>query len=405
VVALFCLRASESRPAAREVHRTVEGLQIRTSPATPKLLQFRARHYRSGCYYDLLFFAEESSERDGAMKRISILGVAFATLFANVCVAQPPQEQIQNKQLRVKLYLPNARDGFYTGVRFDWSGAIADLEFSGHHLYRPWFASIDPDSRDVTFKDGMIVSGINSAMTGPVEEFQTPIGYESAKPGENFLKVGVGLLRKIDDKPYSFTTRFNLVDGGKWTVSKTAKSIAFVQVLGGPNSDYGYVYTKTIRLVGDASELVIEHRLKNTGKLPIATKLYDHNFLTMDGVQVGSGYSVSVPYKLEPTRPPDDKFVKIDGSTATYVSDLKGEDRVAFGLQGFSTDPKNYHFSIMNKAADVQVTISGDRPLVNAVVWSIRSVLAVEPFIDIQADSGKEALWSYTYYYSRLGAR
>ena len=179
----------------------------------------------------------ENSERDEEMKRIAILGVALAAVFPKVCEAQPPQEQIQNKQLRVKLYLPSAKDGFYKGTRFDWSGVIADLEFSGHHLYRPWFASIDPDSRDVTFKEGAILSGINSAMTGPVEEFQTPIGYESAKPGESFLKVGVGLLRKVDDKPYSFTTHFDLVDGGKWTVSKTAKSITFVQVLGDANSD------------------------------------------------------------------------------------------------------------------------------------------------------------------------
>ena len=187
-------------------------------------------------------------------------------------------------------------------------------------------------------------------------------------------------------------------------MSKTSKSITFVQVLGETDSDYGYVYTKTIRLIGDSSGLVIEHHLRNTGKLPIATKLYDHNFLTIDGIPVGSSYSISVPYKIEPTRLPDSKFVKIDGSTATYIADLQGQDRVSFGLQGFSTDPKDYHFSIMNRTANVQVTISGDRPLANASVWSIRSVLAVEPFIDIQADPGKEALWTYTYTYSKLGS-
>jgi hypothetical protein len=155
-------------------------------------------------------------------------------------------------------------------------------------------------------------------------------------------------------------------------------------------------------LVGDTGELVIEHRLKNTGKLPIATKVYDHNFLTMDGVQVGTGYSITVPYKIEPTHPADEKFVKIDGSTATYIADVQGDERVAFGLQGFSTDPSDYRFSIVNRTAKVQVTIAGDRPLVNAVVWSIRSVLAVEPFIDVQADPGKDAVWSYTYTYSSL---
>ena len=336
------------------------------------------------------------------MKKITVLGVALAALFAKTSAAQPPQSQIANKQLRVKLFLPNAKDGFYRGVRFDWSGVIADLEFAGHHLYQPWFAAMDPEARDVAFKEDKISVGANSAMTGPAEEFQTPIGYESAKPGESFLKVGVGLLRKIDDKPYSFTTHFDLVDGGRWSVHKTARSITFEQVLGDKSSDYGYVYTKTIRLVGDSSELVIEHRLMNTGKLPIASRLYDHNFLTIDGIHVGSGYSISVPYKLEPTRLPDGKFVKIDGSKATYIADLKGHDRVSFGLQGFSTDPKDYHFAISNQTAKLQVAITGDHPLADASVWSIRSILAVEPFIDILADPGKDDHWSYTYTYSKL---
>jgi hypothetical protein len=261
---------------------------------------------------------------------------------------------------------------------------------------------MDPEVRDVAFKEDKIIAGTNSAMIGPAEEFQAPIGYDSAKPGETFLKVGVGLLRKIDDKPYSFTTHFDLVDGGKWSVHKTAKSITFEQVLGDKNSDYGYVYTKTIRLIGDSNQLVIEHRLRNTGKLLIVSRLYDHNFLTIDGIQVGSGYSISVPYKLEPTRLPDSKFVKIDGSTATYIADLKGEDRVAFGLQGFSTDPKDYHFAISNQNAKLQITITGDLPLANASVWSIRSILAVEPFIDIHADPGRDAHWSYKYTYSEL---
>jgi hypothetical protein len=349
------------------------------------------------------FVRSEDNGREGMKKMKSqiVLAVALA-LLDKVCTAQPPQAQIGNKQLHVTLYLPDAKDGFYKGTRFDWSGVIADLEFSGHHLYRPWFAYADPETRDVAYKDDKVVVGTNTAMTGPVEEFQTPIGYETAKPGDTFLKVGVGLLRKIDDKPYAFATHFDLVDGGKWTTHKTATSITFEQTLGNQGSDYAYVYTKTIRLTAENSQLVIEHRLKNTGKLPIVTKIYDHNFLTMDGIQVGSSYSISVPYKIEPTRLPDSKFVKIDGSTATYVADLQGQDRVAFGLQGFSADPKDYRFSIMNRTANVQVTITGDRPLSNASVWSIRSVLAVEPFIDIQADPGKDALWTYTYTYSKL---
>ena len=336
------------------------------------------------------------------MNRMTLLAFALATMTVNAIAAEPPQAQIQNKQLRLKIYLPDVKDGFYRGTRFDWSGVIGDLEFAGHHLYKPWFASTDPTVRDFVYKDADIIAAPNSAMTGPVEEFQTPIGYDTAKPGDTFLKVGVGILRKADDTPYQFGKHFDLVDGGKWTVKTSKTSVTFQQVLGDAKSDYGYVYTKTIRLVGETSSLVIEHRLLNTGKLSIKSKVYDHNFLTIDGLGVGSAYSIQVPYKIEPKRLPDAKFARIDGSTAEYIADLQGQDRVQFGLEGFSADPKDYDFRLVNKAAKVQVHMVGDRPLVGASLWSIRDVMAVEPFIDVAADPGKEMQWSYTYTYETV---
>ena len=336
------------------------------------------------------------------MKKIALLGLFLMALGLHA-QAQPPQAQIHNKQLRLTIYLPDAQNGFYKGTRFDWSGWIGDLEFAGHHLYRPWFQSVDPTVRDFIYKGDDIVSGPNSAMTGPAEEFQQPIGYDAAKPGDTFLKVGVGLLRKTSDERYSFGMHFDIVDGGKWTVHKTAKSVTVEQVFGALNSDYGYVYTKTIRLVGDSNQLVIEHHLKNTGKLSLTTRVYDHNFLTIDGLGVGKAYSVTVPYDIHSTRPPDAKLARIEGNTASYIADLKDQDHVAFGLEGFSANAKDYDISIKNQAAQVQVHIVGDHPLVNAMLWSIRSVMAVEPFIQVQADPGKDFSWSYTYTYSAGG--
>jgi hypothetical protein len=335
----------------------------------------------------------------------AVLSVSLAACCCLSLQAQAPQAEISNGAIRAKIYTPDAKSGFYRGTRFDWSGVIADLEFGGHHLYRSWFTSTDDTVRDFSYVGDGIVAAPNSAMTGPVEEFQKPIGYETAKPGETFLKVGVGLLRKADSDPYQFGKHFELVDGGRWTTRKTANSITFEQVLGSADSIYGYVYTKTLRLVGKEARLVIEHHLKNTGKTPIATVLYDHNFLTMDDTGVGSAYTVTVPYLIKPTRAPDPKFITIEGNKATYIADLHDKDRVAFGLQGFSGDVKDYDFRIANTEANVEVHMQGDRPLSNASVWSIRDVLAVEPFIDISVDPGKETAWTYTYTYTDLGKR
>jgi hypothetical protein len=333
----------------------------------------------------------------------SALLLAFAASAPVVAKSGTASEmEIHNKQLRLHVYPPDVQNGFYKGVRFDWSGVIADLQFAGHHLYRPWFISVDASVPDFIYSDTGIVAGINSAMTGPVEEFKEPVGYADAAPGSAFLKVGVGLLRKIDNAPYSFTAHYPLIDGGKWNTQKSSRSVTFQQILGGPNDDYGYVYTKKIRLVGDSASLVIEHHLKNTGKLPIVTTVYDHNFLTVDAIDVGKAYSISVPYDIKAHPAPNPNFVRIDGKKVSYVADLQGKDRAAFGLQGFSTDPKDNDFVIANRAASVSIRIQGDRPLVNAEVWSIRTVLAVEPFIDIRVAPGEDREWSYTYTYSTI---
>jgi hypothetical protein len=45
--------------------------------------------------------------------------------------------------------------------------------------------------------------------------------------------------------------------------------------------------------------------------------------------------------------------------------------------------------------------ITGDHPLESEELWSIRSTLAMEPFIHMSIEPGKSVTWSYTYtYYS-----
>ncbi len=48
------------------------------------------------------------------------------------------------------------------------------------------------------------------------------------------------------------------------------------------------------------------------------------------------------------------------------------------------------------------MTITGDRPLAKMALWSIRSVLSVEPFIDISVEPGAESTWKYGYEYYTL---
>ena len=44
--------------------------------------------------------------------------------------AEFPQAQITNGLIRVKLYLPDPKNGYYRATRFDWSGEIASLNIA-----------------------------------------------------------------------------------------------------------------------------------------------------------------------------------------------------------------------------------------------------------------------------------
>lgn len=331
--------------------------------------------------------------------RQRILATLILSSACSLIGADHPEAQISNGQIRAKLYLPDAKNGFYKSTRFDWSGVISSLEYAGHNYYGPWFTGSDPSTRDFVFKGNEINVGLVSAMTGPVEEFQKPQGFDSAKPGDKFVKVGVGVLRRTDDTAYNWGKTYDLLDPGKWTVSTHADSVEFTQELSEPSLGYAYVYRKTIRLVPGKSELVMEHSLKNTGRLPIETNLYNHNFLTLDKAGPSPDFVVTVPYQIQSQRPPNPQAATITGNQFTWAKAVEGEERVSAPIGGFSTDAKDYDIRIENRKLGAGMRITCDRPLVNNTVWSIRSVIAVEPFIAIAAEPGKEFTWKYTYSY------
>ena len=318
--------------------------------------------------------------------------------------ADTPQAEITNGELRVKLYLPDARQGYYRGTRFDWSGVIAALEYKGHNYYGPWYNRIDPRVHDFKYEGAEIVASTCSGITGPVEEFQTnhsALGFDEAKVGGTFIKIGVGVLRK-DSEKYDFVKQYEIVDPGKWTVKTHRDSVEFTQELTDPATGYGYIYRKTVRLVAGKPEMVLEHHLKNTGRRAIHTSVYNHNFLVLDQQPPGPDFSITVPFQIHSPQPPNKDLAEIRGNQFVYLKTLANQDVVFAPLMGFSDSPKDNEIRIENRRVGAGMLIRGNRPLSDMNLWSIRSVLAVEPFIAMTIDPGSEFTWDVTYEYYTL---
>jgi len=310
-------------------------------------------------------------------------------MLSQLAAPQYPQAEISSSTIRATLYLPDAQSGYYRGTRFDWSGVIVSLKWNGHEYFGPWFERHDPK--------------IHDAITGPVEEFLTGdsgLGYAEAKPGESFVRIGVGAVRKPVEAAYRRFDTYEIVDPGKWTVNKAADRIEFVHELG-DTSGYAYVYRKTVRLSRDT--LVLEHRLRNTGRKAIATSVYNHNFFTMDRQTTGPDIVVRFPFVPRPARPLNG-LAAARGNDVRFLKDFVMGQTVFTEVEGFGATSKDYDFRIENQKTGAGVRITGDRPLLKVYFWSAAQTVCPEPYIDVSVAPGKESSWRNTYqFYQAAG--
>jgi len=311
-----------------------------------------------------------------------------------LAAADPPTAEIGNGKIRAKLYLPDASSGFYRGTRFDWSGVIFSLVANGHSYYGPWFTKRNPAIRDFVYEGEDIVAGACSSTMGPADEFR-PVGYDAAAPGGTFLKIGVGALRKPDAAPYDGYRLYEVANPGRWSIRRSTSAIAFEQSV--EDSGFGYVYRKEVRLVKGKSEMVLVHRLKNTGRKAIETTVYNHNFLVLDGKAPGEGAVITVPFAIRSARPPNPELAKIEGNRIVYLKTLIGKDVVTAPVEGFGATASDHAIRIENSALKAGMSIQGDRPLRSINLWSIRSNISMEPFIAVSVAPGKVFTWTSTY--------
>ena len=316
-----------------------------------------------------------------------------------------PTADISNGVVHLRLYLPDARAGFYQGTRFDWAGVICAAEFAGHNYFPQWFQRSDPKVRDFIYDGPDIVAGPCTAITGPSEEFSTDgsaLGFNEAKAGGRFIKIGVGVLEKPDDAKYDMFRLYPIVDGGKRTVRTGADFVEFTQDISDSTTGYGYTYHKTVSLTSGKPQMILDHSLRNTGRRPIHSSVYNHNFLYLDRKAPGPGVSISLPFAIQASPPPDRRLADVEGNKILFPKTLTGEDRVYFAIEGFAPNHQDYDVRIENREVGAGVHITADRPLARAALWSIRAPLSLEPFIEMKLEPGAEFTWRISYDFYQL---
>ena len=261
---------------------------------------------------------------------------------------------IGNNSLTITLHAPDGADGYYRGTRFDWAGVFGSIEYRGCNYSEPWFEQYSPLMHD--------------AVCGPAEEF-SPVGWDEVAVGETFLKIGVGVLKKMEG-PYDRFKLHDIVDPGVRTVYATADSVVFDHVVS-MESGYGYDYTKEIALTGD---------------------VYNHNFFTMGLMETGPSRQLDFPFRPEGDWRAEYSEVGFTDSGIRFTRVLqKGESVYTGNLhevgRGLTGSPNGFTLSELQTGRSVKAECA--LPMTKSVFWSNYRISCIEPYSDFRVLPGE----------------
>ena len=125
--------------------------------------------------------------------------------------------------------------------------------------------------------------------------------------------------------------------------------------------------------------------------------------MSLDDERPGKGVVITMPYAIEtPEGKPNATLARVSGRHVRYLKTMEGADVVTAPLGGFGETAADNHIHIDNAKLGAGMAIVGDRPLLSANLWSIRTTIAVEPRVAVVVAPGRTFNWSSTYSYYTL---
>jgi hypothetical protein len=281
---------------------------------------------------------------------------------------------IRSNRLNVEIAAPGT---VYNRTRFDWTGFVTQVTLDGNHTF------CVPEDYDPNMGTGGI---------GLCNEFgiEKCIGYEDAKPGESFPKLGIGLLSRPDDGPYNFFKPHTISHQFPIRMEMAENQVRFTV---DPVEWRGYAAceTKTLSVAENCLEIV--YQLENVGSQPINTHEYCHNFVGIDNQPVGSDYHLSFPFsvKLETINEQLQDVLLIEGQNIGW----KATPQKAFYCRPvgfFKTNQPQWELKLAS--SEVGMREFDDFAPSRIALWGTTHVVSAEIFIDIDLQPGQSQTWT-----------
>jgi len=264
------------------------------------------------------------------MARSSIFALAMSVIPAVMAAAisSPSQQSYPNITLQSPLmsatvfiplgYGDSTDDHYYVGSRFDHGSMIGDVVYGDREVYGRglWRTPHDPSwpESGVGLASEFGCGDNGASCVGKGDITNGVLGYDTAKAGEPFLKIGVGALVKgscpecVGDENgvYRFNSPYKFYRPPSWKVlpspGPNEVNIVSEETLG----DVGYRIQKTTRL--DGNIMTVRSVLTNLGKKQFTTPWYSHHFFTGDDDPVGPGYNLELGLSQYALKTPTPQF-------------------------------------------------------------------------------------------------
>jgi len=285
---------------------------------------------------------------------------------------------LESSQLRVEVAEPGTR---YRGTRFDWTALIIAVELDGRHRFCT-SESLQP--------------GAGSGGIGLCNEFGLglPLGYDEAAPGEQFPKLGIGLLTRLDGAACDPMRTYPLAPfamacertarGARWTVE--------------PRTCRGYAVRLGKELALEGAGLSLSYRLDNLGQRAIRTSEYNHNFIAIDGHPIGPDYRLATSAPIVAL--PGAAGVAVTAAGFSWSEEVSGARQ--FSARGLSAPGLDggFAWTLRHQPSGVEVSETIDRQPALIGLWGRAHVVSPELFIDIDLAVGASMEWRRDYRFS-----
>ena len=291
--------------------------------------------------------------------------------------------KLKSERLEVLIDEPGS---VYRGSRWDWASFIRQVTLDAKYS----FCVNEPGEIPKDWQG-----------TGICSEFGIfkGIGYDEAKVGEWFPKIGVGSVQRTDQQGYRFYHPYP-VKPFEFKFEAGSDTAVFHEAA---RDERGYAVSlkRTVVLVGE--EMRSHYELKNEGTKPIATDEYCHNFFLPTGVaEVNGDLTFTFPFDLhaESTLGP----VVLDGRSMTFSGPIPAGKNFRVVLKDIPRG-QDHWWELIHKPTGLGVRETSDFSWKDCSLWGVPGAACAEVFADVSAKPGEEVKWTRRYtFFQRKGA-